>query len=166
MASRQHNLSDYDAQSVPDAAGMRFGVVVSEWNSGITGALLQGACRTLLRHGVREEDITEIVVPGSFELVYASARMVNSGRFDAVIAIGCVIRGDTPHFDYICQGTTQGLASLNKEGKTPVIYGLLTCDNTEQASERCGGALGNKGDECAVAAIKMVDFSRRMNETK
>lgn len=155
-------MSDYDFKSVPQAEGMRFGIVVSEWNSKVTGALLEGAYNTLRKHGVREEDITEMTVPGSFELVYGSAFMVESGKFDAVIAIGCVIRGDTPHFDYICSGTTQGLADLNREAKIPVIYGLLTCNNMEQAEERCGGILGNKGDECAVTAIKMVDYGRKL----
>jgi len=156
MASALHNLSDYDIHSVPDATGMKVGIVVSEWNEKITGALLEGTCQTLIKHGVKEEDIIVKTVPGSFELVYGSARFVKSGEVDAVIAIGCVIRGDTPHFDYICQGVTQGLADLNKEGKMPVIYGLLTCNTLEQAQERCGGMLGNKGDECAVTAIKMV----------
>ena len=156
MASSLHNLSDYNVHSVPDATGMRVGFVVSEWNEKITGALLDGACKTLVKHGVREESINIKTVPGSFELVYGAARFVSSGLVDVVIAIGCVIRGDTPHFDYICQGVTQGLADLNKEGKIPVIYGLLTCNTLEQAQERCGGMLGNKGDECAVTAIKMV----------
>ena len=156
MASSLHNLSDYDIHSVPDATGMRVGIVVSEWNDKITGALLDGDCQTLMKHGVREEDIKVKTVPGSFELVYGASRLVNSGLVDAVIAIGCVIRGDTPHFEYICQGATQGLADLNREGRVPVIYGLLTCNTLEQAQERCGGMLGNKGDECAVTAIKMV----------
>ena len=156
MASSLHNLSDYNVHSVPDATGMRVVIVVSEWNEKITGALLDGACKTLIKHGVREESINIKTVPGSFELVYGAARFVSSGLVDVVIAIGCVIRGDTPHFDYICQGVTQGLADLNKEGKIPVIYGLLTCNTLEQAQERCGGMLGNKGDECAVTAIKMV----------
>ncbi len=160
MASSLHNLSDYDPQSVPSATGMRFGIVVSQWNQEVTGALLQGACDTLLRQGAAEQDITVLSVPGSFELVYAASRMVQSGRFDAVIAIGCVIRGDTPHFDYICQGTTQGLAELNRLGTVPVVYGLLTCNTLEQAEARSGGILGNKGDECAVTAIRMVHFSR------
>ena len=90
--------------------------------------------------------------------------MVQTGRYDAVIAIGCVIRGDTPHFDYICQGTTQGLADLNREARTPVIYGLLTCNDMEQAEARSGGMLGNKGDECAITAIKMVDYTRRLEQ--
>ena len=156
MASSLHNLSDYDIHAVPDATGMRIGIVVSEWNEKITGALLEGACQTLIKHGVREENISIKTVPGSFELIYGAARFASSGLVDAVIAIGCVIKGDTPHFDYICQGVTQGLAELNKEGKVPVIYGLLTCNTLEQAQERCGGMLGNKGDECAVTAIKMV----------
>lgn len=156
MASSLHNLSDYDIHAVPDATGMRVGIVVSEWNDKITGALLEGACQTLMKHGVREENIMVKPVPGSFELVYGASRFVASGLVDAVIAIGCVIRGDTPHFDYICLGATEGLADLNREGKIPVIYGLLTCNTLEQAQERCGGMLGNKGDECAIAAIKMV----------
>ncbi|MBQ8454707.1 MAG: 6,7-dimethyl-8-ribityllumazine synthase [Bacteroidaceae bacterium] len=156
MSSALHNLSDYDIHSVPDATGLRVGIVVSEWNEKITGALLEGACQTLMKHGVREESIIVKPVPGSFELIYGAARFVSSGLVDVVIAIGCVIRGDTPHFDYICQGVTQGLADLNREGKIPVIYGLLTCNTLEQAEQRSGGMLGNKGDECAVTAIKMA----------
>lgn len=162
MASSLHNLSDYDPKSVPSAEGMRFAVVVSEWNSKITLALMQGAVDTLVANGARREDIQVLMVPGSFELVYGSAQVVKSGQADAVIAIGCVIRGDTPHFDYICQGTTQGLAELNLRHDVPVIYGLLTCNNMDQAEDRCGGMLGNKGDECAVTAIKMVDYRRRL----
>lgn len=162
MASSFHNLSDYDPESVPSAEGMRFGIVVSEWNNKITGALLEGAFNTLTLHGVREEDIIVKPVPGSFELVYGSSLMAKSGKVDAVIAIGCVIKGDTPHFDYICQGTTQGLAELNREGEIPVIYGLLTCNNMDQAEDRSGGIFGNKGDECAITAIKMVDFRRTL----
>ena len=162
MATSLHNLSDYDLQSVPSAKGMRFGIVVSEWNHNITGPLLEGARSTLLKHGTEEEDITVMTVPGSFELVFGAAQMVKSGLLDGVIAIGCVIRGDTPHFDYICQGTTQGIAELNTTGDVPVIYGLLTCNTLQQAQDRSGGILGNKGDECAVTAIKMVDYRRRI----
>ena len=162
MATKFHNLSEYDLNSVPSAQGMRFGIVVSEWNNNITGALLQGAYDTLTKHGACEEDITVMTVPGSFELVFGASQMVKSGKMDAVIAIGCVVRGDTPHFDYICEGTTQGLASLNERFDVPVIYGLLTCNNMEQAQDRAGGTLGNKGDECAVTAIKMVDYYRKI----
>lgn len=162
MATALHNLSEYDIASVPPTEGMRFGIVVSEWNHNITGALLEGAHATLLKNGVKEEDIIVMTVPGSFELVYGSAQMAKSGKVDAVIAIGCVIRGDTPHFDYICQGATQGLAELNMKGDVPVIYGLLTCNNLQQAQDRAGGILGNKGDECAVTAIKMVHYKRTL----
>ena len=162
MASSLHNLSDYDINSVPSAEDMRFGIVVSEWNNNLTSALLQGAYDTLLRHGATEENIRVMTVPGSFELVYGSSQMVKSGKVDAVIAIGCVIRGDTPHFDYICQGATYGLSKLNLQSDVPVIYGLLTCNNHDQAEARCGGILGNKGDECAITAIKMVSYRRNL----
>lgn len=159
MATAYHNLSDYDFNSVPDASAMRFGIVVSEWNFNITGALLRGALETLKKHGAKEENIIVRTVPGSFELTFGSSLMIQSGKVDAVIALGSVVRGDTPHFDYVCAGTTQGIAQLNAEGRIPVIYGLLTTDNMQQAEERCGGKLGNKGDECAVTAIKMVDLA-------
>lgn len=164
MATNLHNLSEYDIKSVPSATGMRFGIVVSEWNNSITGALLEGAESTLLKHGVSEEDIIVMTVPGSFELIFGASQMAKSGKVDGVIAIGCVIRGDTPHFDYICDGTTQGLAELNTTGNIPVIYGLLTCNTLQQAQDRAGGILGNKGDECAVTAIKMVDFKKKISQ--
>ncbi len=164
MATNLHNLSEYDIKSVPSATGMRFGIVVSEWNNSITGALLEGAQSTLLKHGVSEEDIIVMTVPGSFELIFGASQMAKSGKVDGVIAIGCVIRGDTPHFDYICDGTTQGLAELNTTGNIPIIYGLLTCNTLQQAQDRAGGILGNKGDECAVTAIKMVDFKKKISQ--
>lgn len=160
MASALHNLSSYDPSTVPDGSQRKIGIVVSEWNEDVTGALLQGAYDTLLKHGVKAQNITVKTVPGSFELVYGSAWMTQQTDVDAVIAIGCVIRGDTPHFDYICQGTTQGLAELNRKAVVPVIYGLLTCNTLQQALDRCGGALGNKGDECAVTALKMIQYSQ------
>jgi 6,7-dimethyl-8-ribityllumazine synthase len=160
MASALHNLSSYDPSTVPDGSQWKIGIVVSEWNEDVTGALLQGAYDTLLKHGVKAQNITVKTVPGSFELVYGSAWMTQQADVDAVIAIGCVIRGDTPHFDYICQGTTQGLAELNRKAVVPVIYGLLTCNTLQQALDRCGGALGNKGDECAVTALKMIQYSQ------
>ena len=162
MATAYHNLSDYDFNSVPDAADMRFGIVVSEWNYNITGALLAGAVKTLQTHGAKEENILVHHVPGSFELTFGAAQMIQSGKVDAVIAIGCVVRGDTPHFDYVCAGTTQGIAHLNATTDIPVIYGLITTNNMQQAEDRAGGCLGNKGDECAVTAIKMVDFKRQL----
>ena len=160
MATSMHNLSDYDRTTMPSAKGMKFGIVVAEWNSQFTFAMLEGAVQTLVSNGAFEDDITVAYVPGSFELVFGAKTMMNRGDFDAIITIGCVIRGDTPHFDYICQGTTQGLTELNLKGQIPVIYGLLTCNNAEQAAMRCGGSLGNKGDECAVSAIRMVEQFR------
>ena len=158
MATILHNLSDYDFNSVPDASSMRFGIVVSEWNSNVTGALLEGAVETLKKHGAKEENLLIQTVPGSFELTFGSAQMIKSGKVDAIIAIGCVIKGDTPHFDYVCAGTTQGLAHLNATTDVPVIYGLITTNNLQQALDRAGGVLGNKGTECAITAIKMLDF--------
>ena len=161
MATKNHNLSDYDINSMPDGTGMKMGIVVAEWNENITAALLDGAKQTLMRNGVFPEDITVMTVPGSFELVYGASQMVKTG-VDAVIAIGCVIRGDTPHDRYICQGVTAGLARLNTMQDVPVIYGLITTLDMRQAEERAGGKMGNKGDECAVTAIKMVDFKRKL----
>ena len=159
MATEYHNLSDYDVNSVPSAKGMKVGIVVSEWNTEITGALLEGASKTLIDNVVKKEDILVKTVPGSFELIYG-AQLMTKLPLDAVIAIGCVIRGETPHFDYICQGTTAGLAHLNATQNIPVIYGLITANNMQQVKDRSGGRLGNKGDECAVTAIKMADYRR------
>lgn len=143
---------------------MRFGIVVAEWNNHITDKLLEGTRSTLLEHGVSESAITVMQVPGSFELIYGCAELARSGFVDAIIAIGCVIRGDTPHFDYICQGVTQELARQNTEGKIPVVYGLLTVNTEEQAEERSGGKLGNKGCEYAITSIKMVDFAWQLQK--
>ena len=161
MATSNHNLSDYDINTVPSAEGMRFGIVVSQWNENITEALLIGALSTRTANGVSKEDSRVMRVPGSFELTYASQKMAKTG-VDAVIAIGCVIKGDTPHFDYICEGVTNGIAYLNATLDVPIIYGIITTNNLQQAIDRCGGRLGNKGDEAAVTAIKMADFRRHV----
>ena len=152
------NLSEYNIETVPDASNMCFGVVVSEWNPEITGALLNGCVSTLEKHGAIPENIHVKTVPGSFELNYGAHQMTLNDGFDAVIILGCVIRGETPHFDYICEGVTAGIARLNATSQTPIVYGLLTCENEQQAKDRSGGRLGNKGDECAVVAIKMAKF--------
>jgi 6,7-dimethyl-8-ribityllumazine synthase len=157
MSTANCNLSDYDPRSVPDAKEMKFGIVVSEWNNRVTDALLKGAEETLKVHGVKKENIRVETVPGSFELIYAASHMVKVNAVDAVILLGCVIKGETPHFDYICLGVTQEIARLNAEGCIPVIYGLITANTMEQAFDRCGGKHGNKGIECAVTAIKMVN---------
>lgn len=165
MATAYHNLSEYDINSVPSAEEMKFGIVVSEWNENITAALLHGAEETLKKHGAKPENIEVYTVPGSFELIYGASRFVKQGKVDAVIALGCVVRGDTPHFDYVCAGTTQGIASLNERGTIPVIYGLITTNTMQQAEDRAGGILGNKGDECAITAIKMAELANDFNIT-
>ena len=158
MATALHNLSAYDFNKIPDAANMCFGIVVAEWNSEITGAMLTGAVDTLEKHGAIPENIHVKTVPGSFELVYGAHQMMLKGGYDAIIILGCVIRGETPHFDYICQGVTTGIARLNSMSEMPIIYGLLTTNDLQQAKDRSGGRLGNKGDECAIDAIKMAKF--------
>lgn len=159
MATELKNLSSYDPTKTPSGKGRRVGIVYAEWNEEITHALRDGAISTLLDNGVNEEDIVLSSVPGSFELIFGASQMVKSGKYDAVIAIGCVIRGDTPHFDYICEGVTAGLSRLNVEYNVPVIFGLITTNNLQQAQDRSGGRLGNKGDECAVAALHMMALS-------
>jgi 6,7-dimethyl-8-ribityllumazine synthase len=158
MATALRDISEIDHSKVPDASNMCFGIVVSEWNSVVTNALLKGAVDTLERHGALPENIHVKTVPGSFELIYGAHQMTLNGGYDAIIILGSVIRGETPHFDYICQGVTYGIASLNVKNEIPVVYGLLTTDTMEQALDRAGGKLGNKGDECAVVAIKMAKF--------
>ena len=164
MATKYHNLSDYDANAVPDAKGMRIGIVVSEWNMNVTARLLQGATSTLIKLGVNEDDILVRSVPGSFELVYGARCLMDlpGDGLDAVIVLGCVVRGETPHFDYVCSGVTQGVADMNVLGRMPVIFGLLTNDTMQQSIDRAGGIHGNKGDESAVTAVKMVAFKRSL----
>jgi 6,7-dimethyl-8-ribityllumazine synthase len=159
MATSLKNLSDYDASTVPSAEEMHIGIVVSEWNYNITGALAQGAVNTLLKHGALEENIVIKHVPGSFELIAGARMMADTDQFDAIICLGCVIQGDTPHFDYVCSGVTQGIAQLNVDYTIPFIFGVLTTNDLQQAIDRAGGKHGNKGDEAAITAIKMIDFS-------
>ncbi|MDR1455858.1 MAG: 6,7-dimethyl-8-ribityllumazine synthase [Tannerella sp.] len=158
MATAYQHLSDYNFDSVPDASSLRVGIVVSEWNQAITEKLLEGACNTLERHGVSTGDIHVKRVSGSFELTFGARQLAEHRELDVVIALGCVIRGDTPHFDYVCSGVTQGLTSLNLQYDIPFIFGLLMTDTPRQAEERAGGLYGNKGDEAAITAIKMADF--------
>jgi 6,7-dimethyl-8-ribityllumazine synthase len=158
MATAYHNLSEYDATQIPNARQMTFGIVVSEWNPQVTDALFHGAVETLIKQGAEEKNISVEHVPGSFELTFAAQQFVKSGKVDAVIILGCVIKGETPHFDYVCSGVTQGATYLNATTDVPVIFGLVTTNNMEQAIARSGGSLGNKGVECAIAAIKMVDL--------
>lgn len=150
------DLSEYNPESVADASGMKFGIVVAEWNPEITMALAKGAIDTLLKHGATESNIKVKYVPGSFELPLGAQFFAEHDNVDAIIILGCVIQGETRHFDFICQGVTQGIMDLNLKYDKPFIFGLLTTENQQQALDRSGGKHGNKGDEAAVTAIKMV----------
>ncbi|MDN3618775.1 6,7-dimethyl-8-ribityllumazine synthase [Polaribacter undariae] len=150
------NLSVYDKTTIPNAKSFRFGIVVSEWNPEITGNLQKGAIETLLDCGATKENIISWDVPGSFELVYGCKKMIATQQVDAIIAIGNVIQGETKHFDFVCEGVTQGIVDLNIKYDVPVIFCVLTDNTKQQSLDRSGGKLGNKGTECAVAAIKMA----------
>ena len=155
------DLSKYDASQLPSAdvlGRQRYAIVVADWNSEITYAMAQGAIDTFLKHGVEEDNIDIIHVPGAVELTFGAARITKEERVDAVIVIGCVIQGDTPHFDYVCQSVTQGVAMLNTQGNVPVVFSVLTTLNKQQALDRCGGKLGNKGIEGAYTAIRMANL--------
>lgn len=156
------NLSHYDPDSVPDAHSMRFGIVVADWNREITWSLLKGAVDTLKKHGTIDKNIVIRHVPGSFELTIGAQLIAEYHDVDAIICLGCVIQGETPHFTYICQGVTQGITQLNIEYNIPFIFGVLTVIEKQQAVERSGGKHGNKGDEAAVTAIKMAAMQREM----
>ena len=158
MATR--NLSAYDPEIVPDAGEMRFGIVVSDWNMEVTWAMLKGAIKTLKKHGAKEKNIIVKHVPGSFELTLGAQFLAEYDDLDAIICLGCVIQGETPHFTFICQGVTQGITQLNMEYNIPFIFGVLTTSDQQQAVDRAGGKLGNKGDEAAVTAIKMAALQR------
>lgn len=161
MATENKNLSQYDKNTIPNAKDFRFGIVVSEWNGHITGGLYQGAVDTLIDCGALPENIIKWVVPGSFELIYGAKRMMDTQNVDCVITIGCVIKGETMHFEFVCEGVTQGIKDLNVIGDIPVIFCLLTDNNEQQSIDRSGGKHGNKGIEAAITAIKMTDLRER-----
>ncbi len=163
MATKNKNLSKIEG-AMPSAEQMQFGIVVAEWNPEITGALLQGAIDTLLGAGCLEENIIVKYVPGTFELPLGAKFLITHTEVEAVIALGCVIQGGTPHFDYVCSGVTQGIMSLQLEWETPVTFGVLTCDDMQQALDRAGGVHGNKGVEAAATAIKMVALKEEIIE--
>ena len=147
-----------------DAKGFRFALVVSRFNDLLTGRLVEGALDCLARHGARDEDLTVVKVPGSWELPLVAERLAVSGKVDAVIGLGVLIRGATPHFDYIASETAKGLAQVALSSGIPVSFGVLTCDSLEQALERSGSKAGNKGWQAAQAAIEMVQLYRRLGE--
>lgn len=161
MATEGKNLSYYDKNRVPNAKEFRFGIVVSEWNESITEGLFQGAFDALKENGVINENIVRWNVPGSFELVYGCKKMLESyDMLDAIIAIGSVIEGETKHFDFVCQGVTQGIKDLNVNHDIPVIFCVLTDQNMQQAIDRSGGKHGNKGSEAGIAAIRMAQLRK------
>lgn len=156
MATELQNLSSYDPTVVPDGKGKRIGIVLSDWNSSVTGNLLKGAYETLVKFGVDKDDIIIEHVPGSFELTYGAKILIEKATVDSVIILGCVIQGETPHFTFVCNSVTRGITDLNIRYDVPVIFGLLTTNTFEQAKARAGGRHGNKGDEAAITALKMI----------
>lgn len=156
MATALQNLSSYNPYTIPSGNGKKIGIVVSDWNTNITGNLLRGALETLTKFGVREEDIVIEHVPGSFELTFGAKVLIEKSNVDSVIILGCVIQGETPHFTFVCDSVTQGITELNLKHNVPVIFGLLTTKTLEQAQARSGGRHGNKGDEAAITALKMA----------
>lgn len=163
MASHLKNLSDFSHTTIPSGNSFQIAIVVAEWNAKITGALYEGALQTLLKHGVEEDDILTYSVPGSFELTAAADMLLNNKpHLDAVICLGCVIQGDTKHFDFICDAVAQGITNVGIKYSKPVIFGVLTTNDEQQAIDRSGGKHGNKGDEAAITALKMVDFMKAL----
>ncbi|CAM4129202.1 MULTISPECIES: 6,7-dimethyl-8-ribityllumazine synthase [Flavobacterium] len=161
MATENKNLSQYDKNTIPNAKDFRFGIVVSEWNDTVTNGLFEGAKAALLDCGTLPENIIRWDVPGSFELVFGSKRMIETQKVDCVIAIGCVVKGETMHFEFVCDGTTQGIKDLNVKYDVPTIFCLLTDNTMQQSIDRSGGKHGNKGTEAAIAAIKMVALNKK-----
>lgn len=150
--------ASYILRHAPIDEHLLVGICYSEWNKEITEELKNGAFDTLIKSGVPEKNIVVQAVPGAFELSYVATRMLDSGRFRAVIVLGCVIRGETSHYDHICDAVAKGITELNLRGETPVIFGLVTTENKQQALDRCGGKVGHKGIEAAITALEMIDI--------
>ena len=158
MATTNKNLSSFSNKNIKDITNRKFGIVVSEWNSEITEALYSGAVETLVQNGAKKENIIRKSVPGSYELTLGAQWLAQENDIDAVICLGCVIQGETPHFDYICQAVANGITNVGLKYNKPVTFGLLTTLNLQQALDRAGGKHGNKGDEAAATAVKMLGF--------
>lgn len=158
MATANKHLSEYSGKNLANISDKRFGIVVAEWNSEITEALYEGAYSTLLALGAAKANILRKTVPGSFELTLGAQWLAEEAEIDAVICLGCVIQGETPHFDYICQAVAQGITQVGLKFSKPVVFGVLTTLNQQQALDRAGGRYGNKGDEAAATAVKMLGF--------
>ncbi len=160
MSSAHQSLSAFNLEEIPNAESYRFGIVVAEWNHEITEALLTGVKDTLLKAGVKAENLIQFFVPGSFELTAGAALLAKDESMDAIICLGCVIQGETRHFDFICHAVSQGLTQLTIKHCRPFIFGVLTTDNQEQAVDRSGGKYGNKGIEAGITALKMAALFR------
>jgi 6,7-dimethyl-8-ribityllumazine synthase len=156
MSSVNKNLSVTEGSGIPSAKDFKFGVVYSEWNFEVTNALKEGAIKTLIANGAKTENILIKTVPGSFELTLGAQYLAEFTEVDAIICLGCVIQGETRHFDFICDAVAKGITDLNIKYNQPFIFGVLTPENQQQAIDRAGGKHGNKGDEAAITAIKML----------
>lgn len=157
MATQLKNLSDFSHTTVPDGKAYKIAIAVAEWNAEVTGSLYRGALETLIKHGVQPENMVSVAVPGSFELTSAAEILLHKRNdLDAVICLGCVIQGDTKHFDFICDAVANGITQVGIKYSKPVIFGVLTTNDLQQALDRSGGKHGNKGDEAAITAIKMA----------
>ena len=163
--TKKTDLSAYDLEAVPNGKGYRIAVVAAEWNPQVTDAMLHGAVKTLRDNGVRKADIQVLRVPGTFELTTAADLILQRTSADAVICIGCVIQGETRHFEFICQAVSQGLTNVAIKHGRPVIFSVLTCDTMQQALDRAGGVHGNKGVEGAVTALKMIHLDQSIEFT-
>ncbi len=158
MVTADKNLSLYNKKDIKNTGKLSIGIVVSEWNNKITDALYKGALETLLENNIKKENIKSLKVPGSFELIFGAKKLIKNHKLNAVIVIGSVIQGETKHFDFVCNAVSQGIKDLNIKFDTPVIFCLLTDNTLQQAIDRSGGKHGNKGVECAVAALKMANL--------
>ncbi len=164
MATANKNLSQYEKGTIPNGADFRIGIVVSEWNDDITSPLMNGAIEALRENGVKKKNIIVKNVPGTFELPLGCQFLLESDEdVDGVIAIGCVIQGETKHFDFVCQGATQGIMAVTMEYNTPVSFCVLTDNTKQQSIDRSGGKHGNKGIECAVSLLKMIGLQEELN---
>lgn len=164
MATHLKNLSDFSHIEVSSAKNLKFGIVVSQWNVAVTGALYDGAYQLLLNKDVAPENIKTIQVPGSFELTSGADMLLRDPSLDAVICLGCVIQGETRHFDFICDAVANGIANVSIKHNKPVIFGVLTTDNQQQAEDRAGGIHGNKGEEAAITAIQMAHIHTELSK--
>lgn len=162
MATHLKSLSDFSHTSIPKGEGFKFGIVTAQWNAEVTGSLYNAAVLLLEKQGVKPENIVEVMVPGSFELTSGADILLSKRNLDAVICLGCVIKGETPHFDFICNAVANGISQVSIKHNKPVIFGVLTTNTLEQAQERSGGKHGNKGEEAAATALLMAELQNNL----